>query len=47
MPALSFVFNSSNIKKFDFHGSVHHSTNHLGITNKIRPCVRIYHSNVY
>jgi len=32
---------------FDVHGSVHHSTNHLEITNKMRPYVRIYYSNVY
>jgi hypothetical protein len=30
-----------------FHGSVHHSKNHLEITNKMRPCVRISYSNVY
>jgi hypothetical protein len=30
-----------------FHGSLHHSKNHLEITNKMRPCVRIYYSNFY
>jgi hypothetical protein len=30
----------------DVHGSVHHSTNHIEITNKMQPCNRIYYSNV-
>ena len=30
----------------DVHGSVHHSINHLEIINKMRPCIRIYCSNV-
>ena len=28
-------------------GSVHHSINHREITNKIKPCTRIYYSSVY
>jgi len=31
---------------FHVHGSVHHSKNHLEITNKMRPCIRIYYSKV-
>jgi hypothetical protein len=30
----------------DVHGSVHHSINHLETTNKMRPCIKIYYSNV-
>ena len=30
----------------DVHGSVHHNTNSIEITNKMRPCSRIYYSNV-
>jgi hypothetical protein len=31
--------------QFDIHGSVHHNTNRIEITNKMRPCSRIYYSN--
>jgi len=31
---------------FDVHGSVHHSTNRLEITNKMGPCIRIYYFKV-
>ena len=31
---------------FDVRGSVHHNTNRIEITNKMRPCSRIYYSNV-
>jgi len=41
------TFNSCFEIILDVHGSVHHSTNHLEITNKMRACVRIYYSNVY
>jgi hypothetical protein len=30
----------------DIHGSLHHNINLIEITNKIRPCSRIYYSNV-
>ena len=30
----------------DIHGSVHYNTNRIEITNKMRPCSRIYYSNV-
>jgi hypothetical protein len=30
----------------DVHGSVLHDTNRIEITNKVRPCSRIYYSNV-
>jgi hypothetical protein len=29
----------------DVHGSVHYSTNHIEITNKMQTCTRIYYSN--
>jgi len=32
--------------KLDVHGSVHHNINLIEITNKMRPCSRIYYSNV-
>jgi len=32
--------------KFGVHGSVHHNINCIEITNKMRPCSRIYYSNV-
>ena len=32
---------------FDVHGSVHHNTNRIEITNKMRPCSRIYYSSVF
>ena len=31
---------------FDVHGSMHHNINLIEITNKMRPCSRIYYSNV-
>ena len=31
---------------FDVHGSMHRNTNLTEITNKMRPCGRIYYSNV-
>jgi hypothetical protein len=31
---------------FDVHGSVHHNTNRIEITNKIQPCSSIYYYNV-
>jgi hypothetical protein len=31
---------------FDVYESVHHNTNHIEITNKMRPCIRIYYSSV-
>jgi len=34
------------LQRIDVPGSVHHSTNHWEITNKMRPCIRIYYSNV-
>jgi hypothetical protein len=33
-------------KNFDVHGSVHYNINRIEITNKMRPCSRIYYSNV-
>jgi hypothetical protein len=30
----------------DIHGSMHHNINLIEITNKMRPCSRIYYSNV-
>jgi hypothetical protein len=30
----------------DVHESVHHNVNLIEITNKMRPCSRIYYSNV-
>jgi hypothetical protein len=30
----------------DVHGSVHHNINRIEITNKMRPCSRIYYSKV-
>jgi len=27
------------------HGSMHHNMNYLEITNKMRPCIRIYYSD--
>jgi hypothetical protein len=32
--------------KLDVHGSVYHSITYLEITNKMRPHIRIYYSNV-
>ena len=32
--------------KLDVHGSVHHNINLIEINNKMRPCSRIYYSNV-
>ena len=31
---------------FDVHRPVHHNTNRIEMTNKMRPCSRIYYSNV-
>jgi len=36
-----------NLGGLDVRGSVHHSINHIEITNKMQPCTRIYYSNVY
>jgi len=33
-------------KWFNVHGFVHHSTNHIEITNKMQPCHRIYYPSV-
>jgi len=33
--------------KLDVHVSVHHNINRIEITNKMRPCSRIYYSIVY
>jgi hypothetical protein len=54
--SLAYCFNSlaatheartmSKFHKLDAHGFVHHSINNLEITNKMRPCIRIYYSNV-
>jgi len=30
--------------RLDVHGSMHHSTSHIEITNKMEPCTRIYYS---
>jgi len=35
------------MNKLDVHGSVRCSTNHLEITNKMGPSVRIYYSDVF
>ena len=34
------------ISKLDVHGSMHHNINLTEITNKMRPCSRIYYSTV-
>ena len=34
------------VDAFDVHGSVHHSTNHIEITNKMQPRTRIYYCSV-
>jgi uncharacterized protein with von Willebrand factor type A (vWA) domain len=39
-------FRRSWVDNLDIHGSVHHSTNHRVITNKMQPCTRIYYSSV-
>jgi len=31
----------------DVHGSVHHNINRIETSKKMRPCSRIYYSNVY
>jgi len=33
------------LDKLDVHGSVHHNINLMEITNKMRPCSKIYYSN--
>ena len=46
---LSFATERSKphaLSKLDIHGSVHHNTDRIEITNKMRPCSRIYYSNV-
>jgi len=35
-----------NLKRLDVHGSVHHNIHRTEITNKTRPCSRIYYSDV-
>jgi hypothetical protein len=39
-------FRRSWVDNLDVHDSVHHSANHIEITNKMQPCTRIYYSNV-
>jgi hypothetical protein len=41
----NIVFNS-NRGILDVHGSVHYSINRIEINNKLRPCSRIYYSNI-
>jgi len=41
---LNFIAKPRTI--LDVHGSVHHNINLIEITNKMRPCSRIYYSNV-
>jgi hypothetical protein len=40
------IFLFRELIKFDDHGSVHHNINRIEITSKMRPCSRIYYSNV-
>jgi hypothetical protein len=41
-----FVTTLKVFSEFYVHGFVHHSTDRTEITNKMRPCSRIYYSNV-
>jgi len=44
---LQGCFNTTCLfRKHDVHGSVYHNTNFTEITNKMRPCSRIYYSSV-
>jgi len=42
-----FVFCEVCNNTFDVHGSVHRNTKLIEGTNKMRPCSRIYYSNVF
>jgi hypothetical protein len=35
------------LERLDIHGSLHHSIEHIEITNKMRLRIRIYYSTVY
>jgi len=43
----SWIFSRGYVYILDVHGSVHLNINLIEITNKMRPCSRIYYSNVF